>query len=375
MSAEQFRVGSSMLERWQDAVDQCAEQIGSQPWPGNLGFIYTTDSHVDALAEIVPRLKDKTGIPHWVGTTGIGILRTGREDYDQPAITVMACGFPEPSFRVFPAVQDDLEAFDHQHREWFGDNVQNFAVVHAAPESPDLQQLIPDLSERLNGGYLVGGLTSSHSRNVQVADTVTSGGVSGVLFSEKVPVCTGLTQGCSPIGPKRTITEVSRNIVVRIDERPALEVFKEDIGETLAADLARTAGYIFAALPVVGSDIGDYLVRNIVGIDAENGLIAIGDLPQKGTQIMFCRRDGTTARDDLVRMLKQIKGRTTKAKPRGALYFSCLGRGRHTFGTNSEELGFIQEEFGDLPLVGFFANGEISHQRLYGYTGVLTLFL
>ena len=114
MSAEQFRVGSSMLERWQDAVDQCAEQIGSQPWPGNLGFIYTTDSHVDALVEIVPRLKDKTGIPHWVGTTGIGILRTGREDYDQPAITVMACGFPEPSFRVFPAVHDDLEAFDHQ---------------------------------------------------------------------------------------------------------------------------------------------------------------------------------------------------------------------------------------------------------------------
>jgi small ligand-binding sensory domain FIST len=188
-------------------------------------------------------------------------------------------------------------------------------------------------------------------------------------------VCTGLTQGCSPIGPKRTITEVSRNIVLRIDGRPALEIFKEDIGETLAADLARTAGYIFAALPVVGSDTGDYLVRNIVGIDAENGLIAIGDLPQKGTQIMFCRRDGTTARDDLVRMLKQIKDRTSKAKPRGALYFSCLGRGRHTFGTNSEELGFIQEEFGDLPLVGFFANGEISHQRLYGYTGVLTVFL
>ena len=216
---------------------------------------------------------------------------------------------------------------------------------------------------------------SSHSRNLQVADTVASGGVSGVLFSEKVSVCTGLTQGCSPIGPKRTITEVNRNILVRIDDRPALEVFKEDIGETLAADLARTAGYIFAAMPVVGSDIGDYLVRNIVGIDTEIGLVAIGDLPQKGSQIMFCRRDGSTARDDLVRMLKQIKGRTNKAKPKGAVYFSCLGRGRHTFGTNSEEVGLIRKEFGDLPLVGFFANGEISHHRLYGYTGVLTLFM
>ncbi|GIS87669.1 MAG: hypothetical protein CM1200mP18_03790 [Gammaproteobacteria bacterium] len=77
-------------------------------------------------------------------------------------------------------------------------------------------------------------------------------------------MCTGLTQGCSPIGPKRTIPEVNHNIVVRIDERPALEVFKEDFGETLAADLARTAGYIFAGLPVVGSDTGDYLVETLL---------------------------------------------------------------------------------------------------------------
>ena len=375
MSAEQFCVGSSILEGWQDAVDQCVEKLGSQPCPANLGFIYTTDNHVDALAEIVQRLKDKTGILHWVGTTGIGILHPGREDYERPSITVMACLFPESSFRVFSPVQDSLEDFDLQHQDWFGNNFQNFAVVHAAPEAPDLQQLIPELSETLNGGYLVGGLTSSHSRNLQVADTVASGGLSGVMFSEKVPVCTGLTQGCSPIGPKRTVTEVNHNIVVRIDERPALEVFKEDIGETLAADLARTAGYIFAGLPVVGSDTGDYLVRNIVGIDTENGLIAIGDLPQKGSQIMFCRRDGSTARDDLVRMLKQIRGRMDKAKPKGAVYFSCLGRGRYTFGTDSEEVGLIKDEFGDLPLVGFFANGEISHHRLYGYTGVLTLFM
>ncbi|GIS87671.1 MAG: hypothetical protein CM1200mP18_03810 [Gammaproteobacteria bacterium] len=77
MSAEQFCVGSSILEGWQDAVDQCVEKLGSQPCPANLGFIYTTDNHVDALAEIVQRLKDKTGILHWVGTTGIGILHTG----------------------------------------------------------------------------------------------------------------------------------------------------------------------------------------------------------------------------------------------------------------------------------------------------------
>ena len=35
----------------------------------------------------------------------------------------------------------------------------------------------------------------------------------------------------------------------------------------------------------------------------------------------------------------------------------------------------FRDELGDFPLVGFFANGEISNNRLYGYTGVLTLFL
>jgi small ligand-binding sensory domain FIST len=61
-------------------------------------------------------------------------------------------------------------------------------------------------------------------------------------------------------------------------------------------------------------------------------------------------------------------------KPRGALYFSCLGRGANLFGPDSEELKIIEAGLGDLPLVGFFGNGEISHNRLYGYTGVLTLF-
>ena len=375
LSTEQFLIGSSLLEHWPDAVDQCVEEIGGQSSNENLGFIYTTDSHVDALDQILARLRVRTGIPHWVGTTGIGILRTSHEEYQQPAITVMAGRFPEHAFRVFKSIQTDLSDFQDQHRSWIVDNAQTFAVVHAAPESEELQQMIPDLSDVLNGGFLVGGLTSSHGRNLQIADSVMSGGCSGVLFSQDVPVATGLTQGCSPIGPKRVITRASRNIVLSIDERPALEVFKEDIGETLAADLSRTAGYIFAALPVAGSDTGDYLVRNIVGIDPQNGLSAIGDLAQEGGQIMFCRRDGNTARDDMLRMLKQARSRISGGQPRGALYFSCLGRGRHTFGEDSVELGLIAEEFEDLPLVGFFANGEISHRRLYGYTGVLTLFL
>ena len=62
-------------------------------------------------------------------------------------------------------------------------------------------------------------------------------------------------------------------------------------------------------------------------------------------------------------------------RPKGAVYVSCLARGPNLFGDDSEELRQVQTAIGDVPLVGFFANGEISHDRLYGYTGVLTLFL
>ena len=88
---------------------------------------------------------------------------------------------------------------------------------------------------------------------------------------------------------------------------------------------------------------------------------------------MFCRRDAASAVEDMRRMLDSIK-QGLYTKPRGALYFSCLGRGANQFGPDSEELKLIQAALGDLPLAGFFCNGEISHNRLYGYTGVLTLF-
>ena len=109
------------------------------------------------------------------------------------------------------------------------------------------------------------------------------------------------------------------------------------------------------------------------GIDPDRGLLAIGDLVEPGREIQFARRDPNTARADLERMVEGLKARLD-VPARGALYFSCLGRGRHQFGDDSAEMRLLQSLLGDVPLAGFYANGEISHNRLYGYTGVLTLF-
>ena len=260
--------------------------------------------------------------------------------------------------------------------DWIAANQARFGIVHGDPRNGHVPQIIESLSLELDPGFLVGGLSSASEGNhqIQIAGGRYENGLSGALFSAEIPVISGLTQGCTPLGMKHTITRSQRNILVELDGRPALDVFSEDIGEVLSRDLSRVAGYIFAGLPVPGSDTGDYLVRNLVGIDAGQKLVAIGDLVEEGDPVMFCRRDGDTAREDMLRMLRDL-GKRAGAGIRGGVYYTCLGRGRYQFGEHSEELRMIQEQLGDFPLVGFFANGEISHNRLYGYTGVLTLFL
>lgn len=373
---ENFKFGHASAEKWQDVVQACLNQMGDLTTSApNLGFLYLTDLLANDFPEIIDYLKQKTLVSHWVGTVGVGICSHAKEYFDVPAMAVMLGHFPEESFQVFTTVSENFEIFTRTHQSWCESKKPMFAVVHGDPRNNQMTNLVFQMSERLGEGFLVGGLTSSRHQYFQLADTIIEGGLSGVMFSSAVTVHTRLTQGCSIIGPRHQITESSNNIIIRLDDRPALDIFNEDIGKDLAEDLNQVAGYIFAALPIRGSDTGDYLVRNLVGIDPEHKLLAIGESVNPGMSIMFARREARTAHDELVKMLNILKGRLGGNLPKGGLYYSCLGRGENLFGKNSQELKTIQRVLGDFPLVGFFANGEIYHQRLYSYTGVLTLFL
>jgi small ligand-binding sensory domain FIST len=370
-----FRYAHAAGDDWSDAVDHVIDDLGVAPGPmtGNLGFVYATDAITANLDDVLDALREATGVEHWVGAVGIGICATGIEYYERPAVAAMIAELPEDSFRVFPTILKDLDAFDRDQTEWLGNAQPYLGLVHADPVNPATESLIKQLAARTATGFLVGGLASSRDDARIVADRTGDGGLSGVLFTDAVGIQTSLSQGCSPIGPHRRITEAQRNVLVQLDGRPALDVFKEDIGEILARDIAKVGGYIFAGLPIPGSDTGDYLVRNLVGVDISQRLLAIGDLVEEGQELMFCRRDANTAREDLSRMLARLKTRLS-GPPRGGIYVSCLGRGTNLFGEDSEELKQIRDELGDFPLVGFYANGEIFQDRLYGYTGVLTLF-
>ncbi len=127
-------------------------------------------------------------------------------------------------------------------------------------------------------------------------------------------------------------------------------------------------------MPVAGSDTGDYMVRNLIGLDVNQGWLAIGENFAEGDQVMFVRRDAASAVEDMARMLEDLKARAGDGM-RGGVYHSCIARGPNQFGPGSQELAMIREALGDVPVIGFFGNGEISNDRLYTYTGVLSLFL
>ena len=361
-----FKFAHAAHADWTHAAQDCMSQLGAIPSAATLGFLYVADAFVGELDAILAFFQSATGVPHWTGSVGVGVCATGMEYLEEPAMAVMLGEFALADFSMLPVLRTPQD-IDAQPSGAY------FAVVHGDPANNRIQELIEGLSAQVSSGFVVGGLSSSRDESSQICDGVTSGGLSGVLFSERVKLATRLTQGVSPLGPRHLVTAANKNIVGSLDHRPALDVMKEEIGEVLARDLRRAAGYIFVGLPVRGSDTGDYLVRNILGVDPQNNLVAVGEYVDLGDELLFCRRDQQTAEDDLLRMLVAI-GTQLDAPIRGGVYYSCLGRGQHMFGAPNRELGLIRDALGDFPLVGFFANGEISHNRLYGYTGVLTLF-
>lgn len=367
-----FHVAHASGGDWQDLTSACLAGLGPVPDGASLGFVYVSDSLDEDLRHILNRLREETRVHDWVGTVGFGVCVAGKELFDMPAMAVMVAPLPRDSYCVLPAISPDTE-LPAEVLAWSKAHNPVLGIVHADPRVPGLETIFSRIQNQ-TGCFLVGGMTASRGAQEQIAGQVTEGGVSGVLLGSEIGVVTGLTQGCSPIGPAHQVTSSADTVLHTLDGRPAFEVFREDIGELLSRNLSRIEGYVHAAVPIRGSDTGDYLVRNLLGVYPEQGWVTIGERLGAGDRVMFVRRDGASAMADLKRMVADTR-RRAHARPRAALYFSCVARGPNLFGKGSVELRTIADILGDVPLIGFFANGEVSNNRLYGYTGVLALIL
>jgi small ligand-binding sensory domain FIST len=268
------------------------------------------------------------------------------------------------------------------------------ALVHADPATPDLAELVAELSERVATGYLFGGAVSARTGGAQLAEGWWQGGLSGVAFGPQVGLVSRVTQGCQPVGPERVVTAAQGHVVTELDGQSALPLLLRDLGldlqdqrKALTVLRATLVGLTDAdsALLGRGGQFGpDVRVRHLVGLDPGRQAVAVAAQMEPGMRLAFCQRNTEAARRDLVRICSEIREEleteaaeaAAAAAPtiRGALYISCNGRGGPHFGAPSAELKIVQRALGDVPLVGFFAAGEIARRHLYGYTGVLTVF-
>lgn len=367
-----FPSAFSSASDWAHVAKELADGLAAVPNPGaGIGILYATDMLADDLRSIVTYLRQTTGVDTWIGTLGFGVIHDATGAFDRPAAAAMVLALGSSDIRLLP-LSPIPDLLTEEIAQWAETVRPAAGIVHGDAAAPSVAELVEKLSRR-SGAFLVGGLTGSRTAQHQIAGEVGAGGVSGILLSPDVPVTVGLSQGCTPLGPVRRVTSANANVIAELDDRPALEVFKEDIGEMLAHDLNRVAGYIHVAFPVAGSDTNDYMVRSLIAIDPEHGWLGVGSDVSAGDRIMFVRRDPASAKTDLERMLADTK-RRLPGPARGALYVSCVARGPHMFGDENAEAEIVKAALGDIPVIGFYAAGEISNDRLYGFTGVLMVF-
>jgi small ligand-binding sensory domain FIST len=359
-TGSRFRLGIGAAEDWRMAVDGSLLQLMPLADSANVGFVYVSDRMADRMPQIMKRLSQATGIPNMIGACGYSIAAGDREYCDEPVVACLVGTVPEGSATIFTRPTERPQG-------WLG-------VVHADPQVPALPELIEDFAEAA-GAYLVGGLLAARGPRPQWAGKSIEGGMSGIVFSEAQPVMTSLTQGCSQIGGVHEITAADGNVILELDTKPAYDVLRDSFAVQSLTDLRKLSSGLMVGLPISGTDRPDYLVRNIIGIDPQAGGIAIGAMVEEGDQIFFCRRDIESAGRDMDRMLADLKRRCGDRMPRGALWYSCMARCQDQFVQSPSELARIQAVFPDLPLVGMYCGGEIAQSRLYGYTGVLSLFL
>lgn len=370
-----MKAAQARNDHWGLAAKACVAALGGLPGGANTGFVYVTEGLADDLPSIVTFLRETTAVADWLGGVGHGVFGPLGESYDGRAMALMVGRLPPGAVRPFDGfAEDDGGDFLQRHGGWLSRQAAVTGVVHGDPRAEGIARAVAGLAETANA-FLVGGLTAGPGTPAQVAGRVAGSTLSGALFGAEVALATGLTQGCTPVGGGHRVTSAMDGVIMTLDGRPALTVLKDEAGELIARDLAKAAGYIHIARPIPGSDTHDYLVRGLLGIDPRRGWLATADSFEAGDRMMFVRRDANAAQTDMRRMLKDLARRLDGRRIAGGLYISCVARGPAMFGAEGRELEMITGALGEFPLVGFSAGGEICHDRLYGYTGVLALFL
>jgi small ligand-binding sensory domain FIST len=384
-------VGLSTQRNTERAAAEAARTALTRSGSGAADFVlvFATIEHGPHYGLLLRTIKDVTRATHVVGCSAGGVLTTDGEVERAPGVAVLTVR--TDTFAASRFFVPQLRGRGYETGKEVAARIQphlgadNLLVVFPDTYNFNAASFFNGLSEAAPGVPVVGGGASEDGTLGETfqlcGDTVSNDAVCGVLLSGQFHHTIGIAQACQPISPVHTVTKSHKNLILELDGRPAFAVFAEVVRQPLLDDLRRAAAFVFVGLPVDAERQriarGEYVVRNIVGFDPNQGIVAIADEIRQGQKMVFTLRDGSGARDDLQVTLEAQAQAWEGQAPGFGLYFDCVGRGSGLYGFPDLDTSYIKQYLGDVPVIGFFTGCEIApiqrQPSLHQYSGVLVL--
>ena len=384
-------VGQSQERATRRAIEHAAAQALSNAGISRADFamMFFTADHAAHASELVTAFSQAAGTDCVVGSSGAGVLTGEGEIEGGPGVVV--CVIASDTLIARPFIFEPLRGNETNLGVSFGD------FLAKSGEEKSLMILLPDSYQgnpqpllagmaRRAGFHPVIGAGSSENGTIGATyqlcgDKLATNSVAGAYLSGDFTLRVDITQGCQPITEPMAITKAERNLIYEINGRPALEIFARLLKGPLAEDVRRAVSVIFVGLPANRQENsvadGQYVVRNIIGIDAEKGVIGVADEVTQGDAVIFTMRDGQRAREDLGQMLRRQCEALGQKKPAFGMYFNCCARGNSLYGIPGIDSAYIRQALGEVPLIGMFGGYELAPlgraNHLFAYTGVLAL--
>jgi small ligand-binding sensory domain FIST len=365
-----------------------AELGGAAP---DLLIAFVSAEHEDSYGRL-PELARASRAGTIVGCSAGGVIGAGHEIERNPGVALIGAILPGVHVTTVHLETDALPPLERRD-DWTAllrapaaaADDEPHVLLLADPFTADVERLLAGLDRHFPSGRKVGGLASGGTEPGASAlfqgGTLHRSGVVAVTLAGDVALETIVAQGCRPIGEPMFVTGAHGNLLRALDGEPAGRVLRRLYERLEGRDKELFRDSLFMGMVMRESREtyrqGDFLIRNIVGLDAASGSLVIGASLQEGTIVQFHLRDATTSADDLEALLTRHAAAGAPA-PAGALLFSCLGRGAHLYGRPDHDSEALRRHVGDVPLGGFFCNGEIGPVQgttfLHGYTSSFALF-
>lgn len=373
------------------AVEEVVAAIrATMPGPVDLVVAFGSPHHGDHLATLASELQGRLEGRCLLGCRGEAIVGMGKEVEGSPALSVWAAKWTQPVEQTAFHLTLEQTSEGYSILGWpdelqHADPAESVILMVGDPFSFPADGFLQQVNEDFGGLRVIGGMSSGAEEpgngGLLLGSSLLQAGAVGVLLQGGPRVRSVVSQGCRPIGKAMVITKSRENIILELGGKPALAQLQSLWSELPAneQELVRQGLHIGRVLSEFKDEFqrGDFLVRNVIGLDRASGAIAITDRVRVGQTVQFHVRDAATADEDLHEML-QIDRAAQERPPAAALLFTCNGRGKRLFDGPDHDAKVLESELGPIPTAGFFAQGElgpVSGQNfIHGFTASVALF-